>query len=233
LRFLTDELQAAEDAGERAWIVGHVPSGWDGRHSMDASSNLFYQIVERFSPHVIAGIFYGHTHEDQFMIYYANNASAILSEHALAVAWLAPSLTPSSHLNSGFRMYEVDAETYDVLDAHTWYSDVSSYPSLDSQTEHGPTYIYEYSSRDVYGKNISWSNSAPLNATWWHKVTQQMEASPALVQTFTTYQGKGSVQTPPCLSEECVAAKICYMRSGSASIAKQNCIPGYGSVQLD
>lgn len=27
LRFLTDELQAAEDAGERVWILGHVLPG--------------------------------------------------------------------------------------------------------------------------------------------------------------------------------------------------------------
>ena len=27
LRFLTDELQAAEDAGQRVWILGHVLPG--------------------------------------------------------------------------------------------------------------------------------------------------------------------------------------------------------------
>ena len=27
LSFLVDELQAAEDAGQRAWIFGHVPPG--------------------------------------------------------------------------------------------------------------------------------------------------------------------------------------------------------------
>lgn len=27
LRFLTDELQAAEDAGQRVWIIGHVLPG--------------------------------------------------------------------------------------------------------------------------------------------------------------------------------------------------------------
>ncbi|KAF8340731.1 uncharacterized protein EI90DRAFT_2906259 [Cantharellus anzutake] len=229
LRFLTDELQAAEDTGQRAWIIGHVPSGWDGTNTMHASSNLC--IVDRFSPHVIAGIFYGHTHEDQFMVYYANNGSVISGEHALAAAWMVPSLTPLGNLNSGFRMYEVDAETYEIIDAHTWYSNVSSYPGLDSQAEHGPTYTYEYSAREVYGKNISWPGSAPLNATWWHRVTEQMEANPDLVETFTTYQGKRSVRTPSCVSKECVAAKICYMRSGSAPIARQNCIPGYGSVQ--
>jgi hypothetical protein len=39
LRFLTDELQAAEDAGDRVWIIGHVLSGWDG--SNRASFSLF------------------------------------------------------------------------------------------------------------------------------------------------------------------------------------------------
>jgi hypothetical protein len=50
-------------------------------------------------------------------------------------------------------------------------------------------------------------------------------------QTFTNFQGKQSVRTPPCNTTECVNAKICYMRSGSASIALQNCKSGFGSVQ--
>jgi len=48
-------------------------------------------------------------------------------------------------------------------------------------------------------------------------------------QTFTTLQGKSSVMTRPCTGD-CIAAKICYMRSGSVSIGSQ-CPQGYGSVQ--
>ena len=60
LRFLTDELQDAEDAGERGsswfdyicvvssltwlcpsvWIVGHVPTGWDGTNALNNPTNL-------------------------------------------------------------------------------------------------------------------------------------------------------------------------------------------------
>ena len=65
LRFLTDELQAAEDAGERgmaqlqvgqgmilnllckAWIIGHVLSGWDGSNPMLNPTDLFYQMCVR------------------------------------------------------------------------------------------------------------------------------------------------------------------------------------------
>lgn len=71
-KFVIDELQAAEDAEERVWLMGHVLSGWDGSNPMPNPTNLFYQIVERYST-VIAAVFFGHTHEDQVMIYYANN----------------------------------------------------------------------------------------------------------------------------------------------------------------
>ena len=50
-------------------------------------------------------------------------------------------------------------------------------------------------------------------------------------QTFTNFQGKQSVRTTPCNTTQCVNAKICYMRSGSSSIALQNCQSGFGSVQ--
>ncbi|OJT08975.1 hypothetical protein TRAPUB_109 [Trametes pubescens] len=244
LRFLTDELQAAEDAGDAVWILGHVLSGWDGTNPLQNPTNLFYQIVDRFSPHVIKAIFFGHTHEDQVMIYYANNATAISAQTAGAVGWIGPSVTPLTNLNSGFRVYEVDSGTFEIVDAHTWKSDVNAFPQLDSQLAHGPTFEYEYSTRDAYGANIpGWGPNDPLNATWWHLVTEAMEADPSLVtkctfvdrgfpplQKFNTFQGKGSVRSPPCTGD-CVAAKICYIRSGSVPIAKQNCQTGFGSVQ--
>ena len=59
LRFLTDELQDAEDKGDRGkcffehharvsvkkplplvWIIGHVLSGWDGTNPLEVPTNL-------------------------------------------------------------------------------------------------------------------------------------------------------------------------------------------------
>ncbi|CAK5264824.1 unnamed protein product [Mycena citricolor] len=231
LRFLTDELQAAEDAGERVWIVGHVLTGWDGSNPLVNPTDLFYQIVDRYSPHVIANIFFGHTHEDQLTIFYANNATDISAQTALTQSWIGPSITPLTNLNSGFRMYEVDSATFDVMEAYTWRADVNAFGALDNQTKVGPTYAFEYSTRDAYGPSVpGWTSSDPLNATFWHHVTEAMEADPALVTTFNTFQGKSSVLSPACTGD-CVKAKICYIRSASAAIAKQNCIQGFGSVQ--
>ncbi|OCB86070.1 hypothetical protein A7U60_g6968 [Sanghuangporus baumii] len=193
LRFLTDELQDAEHAGDRVWIMGHVLSGWDGTNALFNPSNLFYQIVDRFSPHVIAGIFWGHTHEDELSIFYTSNGTVKTAENALVVSWNGPSITPASNLNSGFRVYEVDSSTFEVLDAHTWKSDVSVFPDLDHQITFGPTFTYEYSTRDTYGTNITgWGPNDPLNATWWHRVTEVMENNTDLVRIFHTLQGKSS-----------------------------------------
>ncbi|KAJ3988481.1 sphingomyelin phosphodiesterase [Lentinula detonsa] len=231
LRMLTDELQESEDAGERVWIIGHVLSGWDGTNPLPNPTNLFYQIVDRYSPHVIANIFWGHTHEDQHSIFYANNATNISAETALAQAWIGPSITPLTNLNSGFRVYEVDSATFEIMDAFTWKSDVNTFPDLDAQLQFGPTYAFEYSTREAYGQNITgWTDSDPLNATWWHLVTEAMEADNSLVTTFNTFQGKESVLSPTCTGD-CATAKICYIRSGSASIGLQNCETGFGSVQ--
>ncbi|KAL6304766.1 Metallo-dependent phosphatase [Sparassis latifolia] len=230
LRFVTDELQDAEDAGARVWIMGHVLSGWDGTNALMNPTNLFYQIVDRYSPHVIAAIFFGHTHEDQFEIFYANNGTNMSVETAQTVAWICPSLTPLTNLNSGFRVYEVDSATFDIVNAYTWKADVNSFPALDNQTAYGPTYSFEYSTREAYGESVDWCPNEPLNATWWHLVTEAMEANSTLVSLFNTYQGKGSIMTEPCTGE-CAIAKVCYMRSGSSSLAYANCPAGYGSVQ--
>ncbi|THH11052.1 hypothetical protein EW145_g895 [Phellinidium pouzarii] len=221
-RFLTDELQDAEDAGDRVWILGHVESGFAGGDALENPTNLFYQIVDRFSPHVIANIFWGHTHMDQLSIFYTNNGTNMSAETAQVVSWIGPSITPLTDLNSGFRVYEVDSNTFDILDAHTWRADVNIFPKLDDQITFAPTYEFEYDTRATYGKNISgWGPNDPLNATWWHLVTEVMEADPSLVTTFHNFQGKESVHTLPCASD-CIAATICYMRSGSSSIASQN-----------
>jgi sphingomyelin phosphodiesterase len=56
LAWLVSELQAAEDAGERVYIIGHMPMGagdafYDG-------SNYFDQIVNRYDA-TIAALFFG------------------------------------------------------------------------------------------------------------------------------------------------------------------------------
>jgi hypothetical protein len=216
--FMIEELQKAEDAGERVWIIGHVHSGWDGTNPLPDPTNLFYQIVERYSPHVIANVFFGHTHEDQFMIYFANNGTVQNADSALTTGWIGPSVTPLTNLNSGFRMYEVDTGDFNIYEAYTFFSNVSSFPSLSAT---GPTFSFEYSTRDTYGPAASWGSDDPLNATFWYHVTEAMEKDISLVTLQNKLQGKSSIRSPNCTNTACQKAKICYMRSGSAALGRQ------------
>lgn len=75
---MVQELQAAEDAGQRAFIIGHMPMGKEdalndqvrshgGRVSFMASdsrtqSNYYDQIVQRYK-NTIAAQFFGHSHK--------------------------------------------------------------------------------------------------------------------------------------------------------------------------
>lgn len=226
------------------WIVGHVLSGWDGSNPMPNGSDLLYQIVERYSPHVVAGLFFGHTHEDQAFVYYAGNGTGA----PVAPAWVGPSLTPLNNLNSGYRLYEVDTGTWDVHEAYTFYADVDAFADIDDAdvggfldaaaaaagssypAAPGPVFQLEYSTRAAYGRAARWPAAAPLNATFWHRVTEAMERERDLVALFNRYQGKSSVRSPNCTSDACAQAKVCYMRSGSAPLGAL-CPPGFGSVQ--
>jgi sphingomyelin phosphodiesterase len=59
---------------------------------------------------------------------------------------------------------------------------VNSYPALDSQLQFGPSYEYEYSTRETYGGTIQdWGPNDPLNATWWHLVTEGLWRKIAVV----------------------------------------------------
>lgn len=62
---------------------------------------------------------------------------------------------------------------------------MNSFPELDSQLEFGPTYEFEYSTRDTYGQNIpGWTDSDPLNATWWHLVTEGEDVLPIIQMLY-------------------------------------------------
>lgn len=142
------------------------------------------------------------------------------------------------------------------MDYQQWYTQLSTFSTL-PQTSHGPVWEHLYSARSAYsnftssvnsGKytapvaltstknessgivSHSWPAEAPLNGTFWAALTDEMVARPELVQQFTVYQGRNSSRSPPCVAADCVAAKICYMRSGSSIIGKQ-CPRGFASVQ--
>jgi sphingomyelin phosphodiesterase len=233
LTFLANELTACEKANQRAWIIGHVLSGYDGTNALPNPSALFYSIIRRFSPTTIAGVFFGHTHEDQLQIFYdylpnsttithngktLRNTTAVDYSKPVQMGYIGPSITPLTGNNAGYQLYQVDAKTFSVTGIQTYIANVS-----ESLTWTRPVWQFEYDARTVYAPAVQvasggWPRSSPLNATFWDAVTQTMLNNRSYVEMYNLLETKSSVVTGNCSSVECARMKVCYIRSGSAGL---------------
>lgn len=70
LQWFIYELQSAEFSNEKVHVIGHIPPG----HSdcLKVWSRNFYKIINRYE-NTITSQFYGHTHYDEFEVFYDPN----------------------------------------------------------------------------------------------------------------------------------------------------------------
>ncbi|KAI0205119.1 Metallo-dependent phosphatase-like protein [Astrocystis sublimbata] len=227
LTWLVGELDAAEKAGERVYIMGHMAPG--ARDAFHDVSNYFDQIVNRYEA-TIAALFFGHTHLDEFEIFYSNYSQQT-AENAIAVAYIAPSMTPTSG-HPAFRVYDIDPVTFGVLDITTYIANMSDSAF---QSAEGPVWTKYYSAREAYGSLISPPVAPPeivdhvseigtreLDPAFWHEVTAIFEGNPTAFNDFMTRRRRG--WEPEDCVDDCKSAEICKLRAGRA---QNNCIvPG-------
>ncbi|KAG0251639.1 hypothetical protein BG011_007469 [Mortierella polycephala] len=213
IKWLVTQLQAAEDAGERVWIISHVgPSMTD---CMQNWSHLYYQVIQRYSPHVIAEQFFGHSHYDEFALYYGPGAKS--AQNAISTGWIGPSVTPYTDLNPGFRVYKVDSKTWNVFDSQTYIANLDQSAEWD-KTGATPNWHLEYSAREAYGAYVPIEANEPLSASWWHKVTMAFEKNDAAFQMYWTFRDKSAKRSPACAAGgPCPTEMICNMRAGKSA----------------
>ncbi len=210
LQFLIDELSASELIGERVWIISHIPIGYDD--TLPIVSESFTKVVERFSPSTIAAIFYGHTHYDEFAVMYANNATEKSAETALNVGLISQSLSTFTDNNPSFRYYEIDSNSYSVINAYNYYTKLNdTFSDPDDITE--LVWEFEYSARDVYDVNGTWPANAPLNATFWHNAAKEIRVNPTVAQKFYEFKTRFGPTVGDCSSEDCREALYCLLTS--------------------
>ncbi|KAF8918727.1 sphingomyelin phosphodiesterase [Mucidula mucida] len=209
MAFAVQELQAAEEAGQKAWIIGHMPPG--APDTLHDQSNYYDQIVQRYQ-HTIAGHFFGHSHLDQFEIAYQDYEKRT-ADNAVAVSWIAPSVTPRN-ANGAFKVYEVDPDTYDIMDAHVYVANLSD-PNFDTE----PTWHLYYSARETYGALVDIAPSEPLGPTFWHRVTEKFEADDEAFNMYTRFMQR-DYDVEPC-DAGCKKETICGLR---AMRSEDNCV---------
>ncbi|TKA35481.1 hypothetical protein B0A54_12141 [Friedmanniomyces endolithicus] len=225
LRFLVSELLAAETANQRVWIIGHVPSG--GGSAIANPSILFHSIVARFSPSTIAGVFFGHTHQDNKQLFYdfastnssspssdVRNYTALNYDAPLMVAWVGPSIVPLTNYNAGWSVYSVDAVTFEVVNAQVYFANISNTLSWSPE----PVWEFEYDARSTYDPLCQWPAYAPLNATFWSEVTERMMKDDSLIAEYLFLASKKSVLTPACVGK-CLERRICSIRSSNRAVS--------------
>lgn len=219
-KFLVKELIKAEIQSQKVWIIAHVPTGGLATDALPIATRVFTQIIERFN-YIIASIFFGHTHQDEFTVFYSGNGSVKSVKNALNIAWIGPSVTPYVNYNPSWRYYVVNSDTFEVIDSITYYSRLDDTFS----SNHSPEWYKEYSARETYQELVpeleGWPKDAPLNATFWHYVAKGIRDNPDTAQMYADYGYRLSPHTPDCTGVKCRLEQYCFVTSMDVSAAKQ------------
>ncbi|CAF3487160.1 unnamed protein product [Rotaria socialis] len=197
LQWLVQWLQYAEDHDEKVHIIGHHPP----RSCLAAFSWNFHSIVNRYE-NTIAGQFYGHTHNDEFIVFYDDADS----QRPISMAYVTPSLTTQAFLNPGYRVYTMDGSyqnsSYWVLDHRTVIMNLTA-----SNSYNKTIFVDEYGARDAY----QMQNLFPLD---WHNLTQRMQndIDGPLMTLAYTYYTKSYSNGAKC-DHECRRSLLCNFKT--------------------
>ncbi|XP_068787072.1 sphingomyelin phosphodiesterase [Struthio camelus] len=197
LQWLVGVLEAAERQGDKVHIIGHIPPA----HCLRSWSWNYYRIVNRFEG-TIAAQFFGHTHVDEFEMFYDEETLT----RPVSVAFVAPSVTTYINLNPGYRVYELDGaypgSSHAVLDHETFILNLTEANMPGAK----PHWQRLYRAREAYGM----PSVFPVD---WDQLIRRFQDDESLFQRFWYLFHKGHPPREPC-QEACKAALLCSLRTG-------------------
>jgi len=197
LAWLSEELQKAENAGEKVHILGHVPPAQGD--CMNTWSLQYIKIITRYEATVVAQ-FFGHTHKDQFKVFYDLEDD----QRPVGVGYIGPSVTTYTDLNPGYRVYDIDGDrdgsTRLVLDHETWIYDI-----LEANEIGDPQWRRSYKFKDAYGLTS-------LLPTDLDELYKRFKVDDQLIQLYHKYHRKESPWDNEC-DKNCVKNLLCGIRS--------------------
>ncbi|XP_063982405.1 sphingomyelin phosphodiesterase-like [Diachasmimorpha longicaudata] len=198
LQWLIDELQAAEDKNEKVHIIGHIPPGTSD--CLKIWSGNYYRIINRYESTITAQ-FFGHTHFDEFELFYDIDELT----RPVSVAYIGPSVSPYENLNPGYRIYYVDDDgrlpTRQVVDHETWIM------NLEEANFYGTPFWWRlYSARDAY-------DMASLQPSDWNQLIDRMIDDTEIFDVYYKNYHKNAPVRPVC-DTKCRKRLLCDLRSG-------------------
>ncbi|XP_051971914.1 sphingomyelin phosphodiesterase-like [Xyrauchen texanus] len=213
LQWLVRILQEAENKGEKVHIIGHIPPGL----CLSSWSWNYYHIVNRYES-TITGQFFGHTHCDEFQMFYDEETLS----RPLSVAFIAPSVTTFENLNPGYRVYYIDGNhpgsSRMVLDHETFILNLTlannqpERPAIPTKPDPNPSWTLLYRASEAYG----FSTLFPTDLDHLIKVFLNEDH---VFQQFWYFYHKGYV-SEPC-TDTCKKTLICFLHSGRDDLLTQ------------
>uniref|UniRef100_A0A3Q2YCR2 Sphingomyelin phosphodiesterase 1 n=1 Tax=Hippocampus comes TaxID=109280 RepID=A0A3Q2YCR2_HIPCM len=204
LQWLVHVLQASEDKGEKVHIIGHIPPSM----CLGSWSWNYYHIVNRYES-TITGQFFGHTHFDEFQMFYDGETVT----RPLGVAFISPSVTTYINLNPGYRVYYVDGNYHGssrlVLDHETYILNLTE---ANRKHQEHPKWTLLYRATEAYG--LSSIFPSDLDG-----LIRGFIGDDRLFQKFWYFRHKGHV-SEPC-EETCKTAALCFLQSGRYDLLQQ------------
>ncbi|KAI5956464.1 hypothetical protein KGF54_000939 [Candida jiufengensis] len=175
LEILINELIDSERNHQRCWIIAHLPPN---HQSLALPTKVFLKIIARFSPKVIAAIFFGNIHDDSFIIQYEGDGTDDKTlENAMNHALIGPSISPYTGVNPAWRYYSVDKESFTITNSFTYYTKLTDCTTNDGAE---PNWDYAYSARDVYDPEQLWPQDWGLTTEFWHHVGERINNCPEI-----------------------------------------------------
>lgn len=214
LTWLIHELQESELLGERVLIIGHIPPG--SNDCMQVWSTNYYRIVNRYE-NTISGQFFGHTHQDEFEIFYdddeqqqheAKNRTKFPFLRATGVAHVGPSATTFGGVNPGYRIYTIDAKTFDIIDYETYFVNLTA---ANAKPNEQLETVLSYDAKETFGMTT-------MHPSQWHLLILNMITDPQLFHRFEKLFFNQSDVSKHCRDEDsiCKADLLCRLISGKA-----------------
>ena len=158
------------------------------------------------------GQFYGHTHSDEFELFFdhdqlnlAKSTKELTELSPVSIAYLAPSMTTFVVTNPGYRIYEVDADTLEVINYHNYFLDL---PHANKQSEdnpkHTPEFEYSYNPIEHY-------QMKDLTVSSWLELAERMYKNFTLLNDYL-YLSKNKADSAAMIESMC-GDEVCKKRS--------------------
>lgn len=191
LIWLADTLIKAEEAGEMVYIIQHISVGTVD--CLQEYSRELWRILTRFHC-IIKGLFTGHVHRDETRLIYDIDdlSKPIISVHN------GGSVTSYIDVNPNYKIYEVEEESWDVLNAESWIFDLGA-------TQKNPEWIRLYSFRDEF-------KVPSIRPEDLHNVIMQLANDENLMRKYNSFYGKGAktALVDDC-DANCLRQRLCDM----------------------